>query len=68
MSDTYSGVYAAYLTGKVAQGFAMLVFRRGVIVGAGPFGEVFDGEYKEVGEKILSVSVNIRIPSNVSLI
>jgi hypothetical protein len=35
MTDALNGFYAAYLSGKAAQGFAMLIFRNGKIVGAG---------------------------------
>jgi hypothetical protein len=68
MTDALNGFYAAYLSGKAAQGFAMLVFRNGKIVGAGAFGDVFDGHYEDAGEGILSVTVLTKSPPNMALI
>lgn len=37
------GFYSAYFTGAHGSGFAVLVFRNGVIVGADPTGTSYDG-------------------------
>ncbi|HXT09834.1 MAG TPA: hypothetical protein VN715_23250 [Roseiarcus sp.] len=68
MTDALNGFYAAYLSGKAGQGFAMLVFRNGKIVGAGPLGESFDGQYTDAGGDMLTVSVTTKAPANVALI
>lgn len=68
MTDSLNGFYAAYLSGKAGQGFAMLVFRNGKIAGAGPLGEGFDGHYEDAGSGMLSVSVATKVPPNVALI
>jgi hypothetical protein len=68
MTDALNGFYAAYLSGKAAQAFAMLIIRNGKIVGAGAFGEVFDGQYEDAGEGILSVTVLTKSPPNMAAI
>jgi len=67
MTDALNGFYAAYFSGKAAQAFAMLIIRNGKIVGAGAFGEVFDGQYED-GEGILSVTVLTKSPPNMEAI
>lgn len=68
MTDAFNGIYAAYLSGKVGQGFAMLVFQNGKIAGAGAHGEGFDGHYEDVGSGVLSISISTKTPPNVALI
>ncbi len=68
MKETLDGFYAAYLSGKAAQGFAMLIFRKGKIVGAGTLGDVFDGHYEVASDSMLSVKIKTRSPPNTTLI
>lgn len=39
------GFYSAYMTGTDGEGYALLVFKDGKIVGADPLGVIFDGTY-----------------------
>jgi hypothetical protein len=68
MSASIDGFYAVYLSGKLGQGFAMLVFRGGRIVGADASGFMFDGQYSEPVDNILSVRLSVKAPPNQSLI
>lgn len=68
MTETLDGFYAGYLSGKAAEGFAMFVFRKGKIIGAGPLGDVFDGDYQDVGGNMLAVTIKTRVPPNIALI
>jgi hypothetical protein len=61
------GIYAAYLTGSVGQGFAMLVFRRGIISGADVAGAKYDGAYSEVTNGF-SVKLKVSLPPNTQLV
>jgi len=67
MSKSIDGFYAAYLTGAVLQGFAMLVFRNGKIVGADVGGVQYDGTYVDSGTGFL-VKLKVEIPPNATLI
>jgi len=67
MNTSINGFYAAYLTGSAGQGFAMLVFRNGTIVGIDAAGVKYDGTYSDVGSGI-AVKLSVSIPPNTSLI
>lgn len=67
MSASIDGFYAAYLTGSASQGFAMLVFRNGTIVGVDVAGVNFDGTYVGVPSG-LSVKLTVSTPPNTALI
>ena len=61
------GFYAAYITGKATQAFAMLVFRKGIIVGADNGGVKYDGNYTDTdGGSALSLTISI--PPNTQLV
>lgn len=45
-----NGFYSAFMSGEDGQGYALLVFRDGRIVGADPLGVTFDGQYAEDGD------------------
>ena len=47
MNPSINGFYAAYLTGASLQGFAMLVFRNGKVVGVDVGGGKYDGTYSD---------------------
>lgn len=64
---TIDGFYAAYLTGASGQGFAILVLRKGTIVGADAFGVQYDGTYKDI-DNGYAVKLSFSIPPNTSLI
>jgi hypothetical protein len=68
MNAQLDGFYAAYLSGKVGQGFAMLIFREGQIAGADMAGVLFNGKYSEKNNGFISVSLSIKTPPNVNLI
>ena len=65
--NSLDGFYAAYLTGSVGQGFAMLVFRRGIIVGADVMGAKYDGAYNEVAAGF-SLKLRVSLPPNTLLV
>jgi len=67
MSATINGFYAAYLTGSASQGFAMLVFRNGTIVGVDVAGVKFDGTYIDTPSGV-SVKLTVSVPANTLLI
>jgi hypothetical protein len=68
MTDELNGFYAAYLTGKAGQGFALLVFRDGKIVGAGAFGEQFKGHYTDADNGFLTVRMQVTAPPNLAFV
>jgi hypothetical protein len=67
MHSSIDGFYAAYLTGSAGQGFAMLVFRNGIIVGVDVAGIKYDGTYRDTGNGF-SVSLNLLYPPNTILV
>jgi hypothetical protein len=67
MNTSINGFYAAYLTGSASQGFAMLVFRNGTIVGVDAAGVKFDGTYSDTGSGF-AVRLNVSIPPNTSFV
>jgi hypothetical protein len=67
MSFSIDGFYAAYLTGSVGQGFAMLVFRHGTIVGVDVAGAKYDGTYSETANGFL-IKLKVSLPPNTLLV
>lgn len=67
LNTSINGFYAAYLTGTAGQGFAMLVFKDGTIVGADSVGVKYDGTYSEIGDGF-AVKLNVSIIPNMPLI
>lgn len=61
------GFYAAYVTGRASQGFAMLVFRNGVIAGVDVAGITYDGTFTETGDAI-DIRLTLSIPPNTFLV
>lgn len=45
-----NGFYSAFMSGEDGQGYALLVFKDGNIVGADPLGVQFDGVYSKDGQ------------------
>ena len=68
MSAQLDGFYAAYLSAKGGQGFALLIFREGIIVGVDVAGVSFDGTYSEAADGAVSVFLSVKTPPNVALI
>jgi hypothetical protein len=64
MTGSVEGFYSAYITGKEGQGFAMIIFMAGRIIGADAGGFLYDGQYVEGGDG-MSVSLSIKAPPNV---
>jgi hypothetical protein len=65
MNSPIDGIYAAYLSGQMGNGFGLLLFRKGHISGADAMGVVFDGGYVEEGQSnSLSVTLDIKTPPN----
>jgi hypothetical protein len=67
MSASINGFYAAYLTGSAGQGFAMLVFRNGTIVGVDVAGARYDGTYGDAGSAF-SIKLKVALPPNTLLV
>ena len=65
MSAPIDGFYAVYVTGAEGQGLAMVVFRKGHIVGADAGGFKYDGQYSESPTGTLSIALSIKAPPNV---
>lgn len=67
MSTSIEGFYAAYFTGSASQGFAMLVFEAGAIVGVDAAGVRYDGVYSNTNSG-LTIKLCITIPPNTFLV
>ena len=68
MSGSIDGFYAAYLSAKAGHAFAMLVFRRGTIVGVDAGGVAFDGRYTEETNNEITITLTVKAPPNIALI
>jgi hypothetical protein len=67
MTTSINGFYAAYLTGIASQGFVMLIFRDGTIVGVDVGGVTYDGTYSDTGNGF-AVELNVSVPPNTPLV
>jgi hypothetical protein len=68
MSNSWNGIYSAYMTAADGQGFAMLVFLDGVVSGTDAMGTLFDGSYEEDGSGTISGSIRVSIPGGGTVI
>jgi hypothetical protein len=66
---TMNGFYAVYYTGKTGSGFAVIVFKDGIITGADMSGGLYDGQYtiSEDG-RILEGTITLTVAPGVSLV
>jgi hypothetical protein len=62
MNAPIDAFYSVYMTGKQGQGFALVAFTRGRVIGADAGGFVLDGEYSDAGVDLVSVSLRIKAP------
>src|SRR3989344_4642648 len=62
-----NGFYSAFMSGEDGQGYALLVFKDGNIVGADPLGVQFDGVYSKDGQG-WSGEVTVKAPPGGTLI
>ncbi len=62
MSSLWDEIYSAYMTGAEGQGFAMFVFADGLLTGADPLGEVFEGNYSEDVDGNLTGTIRVKVP------
>jgi hypothetical protein len=67
MNLSIDGFYAVYMTGNAGQGFAMVVFRNGAIVGVDVSGVRYDGTYT-VTNRRFAVRINVTFPPNTTLV
>lgn len=67
MNSSIDGFYAVYTTGKAGQGFAMVVFRNGAIVGTDATGVRYDGTYA-VSDRGIAVKIDVTFPPNTTLV
>ena len=68
MESQIDGFYAAFLTGREGNSFAMFIIRRGVVAGADVLGGTYDGRVEEVSSGIHKVKLTSRVPPNLLLI
>jgi hypothetical protein len=68
MSETVDGFYAAYMSSKVGQGFAMLVLKHGIVVGSDTNGVLLDGKYDHAANSQISISLTVGLPPNTPLL
>jgi hypothetical protein len=68
VTTSIDGFYAAYLSSKVGQGFALLVLRKGKIVGVDVAGTKMDGRYADDANNLISVTLVANIPPNIPLL
>jgi hypothetical protein len=68
MSAALDGFYAAYLSSKVGQGFAMLVLRKGRVVGSDTNGVQLDGQYADAENNQISIALSVKIPPSTPLL
>ena len=68
MAAQIAGIYAAYLSGKTGNGFAMLLFSNGHVAGADAFGIKYDGSYAEQDDGNVAVEMKVDTPPNLHLI
>lgn len=67
MHAPIDGFYAAYLTGKVGQGLAMFVLKKGAVVGVDVAGISYDGTYTETADDI-AIHLKMSIPPKTFLV
>lgn len=64
-----NAIYAIYFTGAASSGFAVVVFKDGVITGADAAGGLIDGTYKSIDDgKMLEGTVTVTIPPGAPLV
>jgi hypothetical protein len=68
VNPSINGFYAAYLTGATLQGFAMLVFRNGKVVGVDVGGGKYDGTYADSDVGGYAVKLKVSLPPNTALV
>jgi len=62
------GIYAAFLTGKGGNNFALLLFKNGVVTGADMVGGLFDGNYTVNDDATVSLKLQVTIPAGFPMI
>jgi hypothetical protein len=69
VKTSINGFYAAYITGSFQQGFALLVFRNGIVAGVDVGGGKYDGTYYDgaTGEGF-TVKLKVSLPPNATLV
>ena len=67
MNPSINGIYAAYLTGSALQGFAMLTFRNGKVVGVDSGGVRYDGTYTDATAGY-AVKIQLTVPPHTGLV
>ena len=68
MESPIDGFYAAYLTGREGNSFAMFLLRRGVVAGADIVGGTYDGSIESISNGGHKVKVTTRTPPNLPMI
>ena len=67
MNPSINGIYAAYLTGSALQGFAMLTFVNGNVVGVDSGGVKYDGTYTDATAGY-AVKLKLTVPPRTGLV
>lgn len=68
MASKWEGFYAAYMTASEGQGFVMLIFANGAIVGVDLGGVLFDGSYSVGEDERLTGNVTVQVPPGLMVI
>lgn len=68
MTMPWEGFYSGYMSGVDGQGFALLMFSGGIIVGADPLGVTFDGTYETQEDGSLKGTVQVSVPPHGTVI
>jgi hypothetical protein len=67
VNPSINGIYAAYLTGSALQGFAMLTFIDGKVVGVDSGGVKYDGTYSDAVAGY-TVKIKLTVPPRTGLV
>jgi hypothetical protein len=68
VESSIDGFYAAYLTGREGNSFAMFLIRRGVIAGADVLGGTYDGSIESINSGVHKIRLTTRTPPHLPLI
>jgi hypothetical protein len=68
MNAEIDGLYAAYLTGRSGQTFAMLLFGEQRVSGADAGGVMYDGKYIKTEDNGYHVTMDVKAPPHSALI
>ncbi len=62
------GIYAIYFTGVMGTGHGVVLIKSGIITGADAAGGLYDGEFKELGNRTAEGRVRVKLPPGGQLV